>query len=64
MVLKENLFYVYECYAVYNMYVYHAVTWLQRKSEEGFGYAGPEVMDSWESPCACWESNSDLLQEQ
>lgn len=35
-----------------------------RKSEEGFGSPGTGDIDGYEPPCRCWESNSDLLQEQ
>lgn len=42
-------------------YVY---AWYPWRSEEGTGYPGTGIMDSYESPCGCWESNSDPLQQQ
>lgn len=46
------------------MSVYHVNACCLRKSEEDLSSPGTGDIDSCEPPCRCWESNSDLLQEQ
>lgn len=38
--------------------------WYPWRSEEDTGCPGTGIMDSYEPPCGCWESNPDPLQQQ
>jgi hypothetical protein len=38
--------------------------WWLLRSEEGIGFPGNEVMNSYESPRVCWKSNLGSFREQ
>jgi hypothetical protein len=44
--------------------VHHKHAWCLQGPEEDISVPGTGVIDGFELPCGCWESNSGPLQEQ